>query len=917
MDDPLEIDIISEECPNLETLKIMLSGVWENSHKTYSHFPKLNKIHLKTVNPETLLSFMRYNVSVKEMKISCPNEGKSKFTDAFIQNVCSFKGLLPSLKILLFLSKFPFGFISAQKLIECLISLEYIGPMEMFTKLSKPDVNDIVNWVKENNWNVVIGYKGVLYNVFNLDQSDPWKHKYIPDVGRVPVKKEKPVFKRLLSVPSRISDDEDDNFPISDGRKRSRTNSIYFPPSQCSTRKSGSVISVKKSNGSNRTSINLDNEDFEFEFAMDSDGFIKNKDYKLYNNKKPMIENDEDYDDYDDFDEDTMDVEDLPEDAEFEWCWGEDGNLQINEIDRFNKQEELELGNVGETLLKEEQDYLANNETEMSIGETNIKVVDEARKSENIYDIQKEMEIAELLTVKSAAEGPEINNEDGNFIENSASLFQESKAGNSSKSSKRSKSDKKSKSVSGTKSKATGKTKTISPAISGPEEVSSSSRRALKRIAQVSPPPNNDDKTKPSETCHNVGAKIIGSGSSQIPIKAAKPDMEPSKSVKIASMFEKQNNNMQLSNNKTMNNVAKPSLPNLAEQTKKNAIQPTLSIKTQIIEVFEFDPLLGYCTVKRKTVPINDTETTIGQNSNSVNLQSSISEYIPGTSCKEEESEQNVLIQSISEANKQSEKTTLSSSGTNESTNSLAPNDVSGPSSNTSSKENKVPNKQISKKKLEEGPKPLVPLSSISKYDIPFIGTLLAANMSKSIPEPPKSKPPSLPDSVGKSLMLPKFKRSVSESEPKPVPDPKPVTEKKPSSTADMKVKVEVLEEKKPVVDADISKQEKPSTSKANSSKQGEAGDWYWDYEENCWRVCDPDEEYEWEYIESDEEKNEKNVKDQAQTTSPSVKKGSSGNKGDSLVGSKSSLDNSSVGTDKEQLDLHKEASEYEKSFFK
>ena len=35
-----------------------------------------------------------------------------------------------------------------------------------------------------------------------------------------------------------------------------------------------------------------------------------------------------------------------------------------------------------------------------------------------------------------------------------------------------------------------------------------------------------------------------------------------------------------------------------------------------------------------------------------------------------------------------------------------------------------------------------------------------------------------------------------------------------------------------------------------------EAKEWYWDYDEECWKECDPDEEYEWEYI--DDEDNEK-----------------------------------------------------------
>lgn len=54
-----------------------------------------------------------------------------------------------------------------------------------------------------------------------------------------------------------------------------------------------------------------------------------------------VIENDEDYEyeyEYDEFEENTIDVEDLPEDADFEWLWGEDGTLQINEINKDDTQ---------------------------------------------------------------------------------------------------------------------------------------------------------------------------------------------------------------------------------------------------------------------------------------------------------------------------------------------------------------------------------------------------------------------------------------------------------------------------------------------------------------------------------------------------------------------------------------------------
>ena len=51
----------------------------------------------------------------------------------------------------------------------------------------------------------------------------------------------------------------------------------------------------------------------------------------------------DEYDDYDEFDEDTMDVEDIPEDAEFEWCWDEEGRMKIEEVDIFFKTTFLHL----------------------------------------------------------------------------------------------------------------------------------------------------------------------------------------------------------------------------------------------------------------------------------------------------------------------------------------------------------------------------------------------------------------------------------------------------------------------------------------------------------------------------------------------------------------------------------------------
>ena len=72
------------------------------------------------------------------------------------------------------------------------------------------DVLDLVSWVREHNWAIVIGYRKAFfyltiyiylnfvfaqryreaeYNVFNIDETDPWRHKWVPDVGRIPARK--------------------------------------------------------------------------------------------------------------------------------------------------------------------------------------------------------------------------------------------------------------------------------------------------------------------------------------------------------------------------------------------------------------------------------------------------------------------------------------------------------------------------------------------------------------------------------------------------------------------------------------------------------------------------------------------------------------------------------------------------------
>jgi hypothetical protein len=51
------------------------------------------------------------------------------------------------------------------------------------------DVSDLVSWVKDHNWATVIGYRTIEFNVFDIDKSDPWRHKWVPDLGRIPTRK--------------------------------------------------------------------------------------------------------------------------------------------------------------------------------------------------------------------------------------------------------------------------------------------------------------------------------------------------------------------------------------------------------------------------------------------------------------------------------------------------------------------------------------------------------------------------------------------------------------------------------------------------------------------------------------------------------------------------------------------------------
>ena len=64
--------------------------------------------------------------------------------------------------------------------------------------------------------------------------------------------------------------------------------------------------------------------------------------------------------------------------------------------------------------------------------------------------------------------------------------------------------------------------------------------------------------------------------------------------------------------------------------------------------------------------------------------------------------------------------------------------------------------------------------------------------------------------------------------------------------------------------------QETKKHSETKDKALDEAKEWYWDYDNECWKECDPNEEYEWEYIESDEEnKDAKEEENKASVTLP------------------------------------------------
>ena len=151
----------------------------------------------------------------------------------------------------------------------------------------------------------------------------------------------------------------------------------------------------------------------------------------------------------------------------------------------------------------------------------------------------------------------------------------------------------------------------------------------------------------------------------------------------------------------------------------------------------------------------------------------------------------------------------------------------------------------------------MIPLTGISKYDdIPFLNNILG---QKSIPEPPKSKPPKLPDS---KLPLPKLNTAASK-------------EKKEAPSIPSEIKVEIKEETHVNVtvtvpqekEEHVTKEPEQGKQKKNSGGVNEAREWYWDYDQECWRECDPGEEYEWEYIEDEEEDKNKATNEEIQAT--------------------------------------------------
>ena len=699
--------------------------------------------------------------------------------------------------------------------------------MEMFSKLSKVDIVDLVKWVRDHNWNVVIGFKSVQYNVFEIDLSDPWKYKFVPDVGRIPVRKVSN-NKRLLSVVSGYSTEVEDVSSAleTEARKRSRWGS-YPSPSQASTTRVGSL----------KKSIDHEITEFEFEFCLDSDGFIKNKDYKIPNYQlksrtepKTTEGLDEYYTDYDDdFDEDTMDVEDIPEDADFEWCWDEEGRLRIDEIDK-----------------EDASSRLSNKDYQLSAASGVI--LEDSEKIKNNKK-QSEPQLSNNSSGRLVIHKHRLNNDESEFAKNASNNIltgqlkhhENAVDTNKNASSSSHASDEFDKNVD--ESGASESVERTESGVSRSEAGTSSSRRAKKRVGQITPPPTTSEKKEDEKTAETNATYR----SSIIPPKASKSE-GVQKTSKIASMFEmkKENNNSSsnlniLNRNKSSSNVqAVVNKPKSLDLKQKPGVPAPAPVRTQVVEVFEYDPLLGYCTVKRKTVPINEPAESV-QSPVSANLN-----FLQTPPPQQPETQEHAFTHQDKPAADEAGVEDATDKDTSELS---VKESEQQTSSGTSSKENKVPE---TSQQARSGESPMIPLSSMSKYDIPFLNSILG---QKSIPEPPKSKPPKLPDS---KLPMPKISTGAgaSKKEPEKKEVVAPKSEIKVEVQADTKINVTVT---KPV---EKSAAEKPKEKAAETEKKdknvNEAREWYWDYDEGCWKECDPDEEYEWEYIDDDDNDNEK-----------------------------------------------------------
>ena len=55
MDDPMDLDVVSCECPNLVRLKMMLSGVFQENKLFWMYFSKLSRCHHAVTYPPPLI----------------------------------------------------------------------------------------------------------------------------------------------------------------------------------------------------------------------------------------------------------------------------------------------------------------------------------------------------------------------------------------------------------------------------------------------------------------------------------------------------------------------------------------------------------------------------------------------------------------------------------------------------------------------------------------------------------------------------------------------------------------------------------------------------------------------------------------------------------------------------------------------